>query len=68
MVSGVRQRFPLSPLLINICIEELLREAAEDLEESIKVVGKWIKALRFAYDQTIIARSQGGLLAMSYRL
>jgi len=52
---SVRQGFTLSQLLFNMCIEEFVREAAEDLEESIKVGGTWIKALRFAYDQTMIA-------------
>src|SRR6218665_3013274 len=44
---------PLSPctILFNIYIEELVREAVEDLEEGIKVGGRWIKALRFADDQ-----------------
>ena len=35
------------------------------LEEGIKVGGIWIKALRFACDQTMIARSQRGLQTMN---
>src|SRR6218665_2014621 len=58
---------PLSPLLFNIYIEELVREALEDLEEGIKVGGRWIKALRFADDQAMVAKSQIGLQAMMDR-
>src|SRR6218665_1470346 len=49
-------------------IEELVREAVEDLEEGIKVGGRWIKALRFADDQAMVAKSQKGLQAMMDRL
>jgi hypothetical protein len=65
---GVRQGCPLSPLLFNIYIEEIIKEALEDLEEGIKVGGMWIRALRFADDQAMMAGSQEGLQTMMDRL
>src|SRR6218665_46149 len=65
---GVRQGCPLSSLLFNTYIEELVREAVEDLEEGIKVGRRWIKALRFADDQAMVAKSQKGLQTMMDRL
>src|SRR6218665_495580 len=65
---GVRQGCSLSPLLFNIYVEELVREAVEDLEEGIKVGERWIKALRFADDQAMVAKSQKGLQVMMDRL
>ena len=63
---GMRQRFLLLLLLFIIYIEELVREAVDD-KEGVKVGGRWIKALRFADDQVIMARSQRGLQTMMNR-
>jgi len=47
---GVRQGYQHSPILFNLYIEELNREALQDSEEGGKVGGKLMKALRFADD------------------
>ena len=65
---GVRQGCPLSPLLFNIYIEELIREALENLEVGIKVGGTLVKALRFADDQAMLAGTQEGLQQMMEHL
>src|ERR1043165_7607201 len=65
---GVRQGCPLSPILFNIYIEEIVREMLEELEEGVKVGGKMVKALRFADDQAMLAGSQEGLQMMMDRL
>src|SRR3984885_14147392 len=65
---GVRQGCPLSPLLFNIYIEEIIKEALEDLEEGIKVGGMRIRALRFADDQAMMAGSEEGLQTIIDRL
>ena len=48
-------------LLFNFFIEELIREALEDIEEGITVGGQLIPAIRFADDQAMIASSEVGL-------
>src|SRR6218665_1079905 len=58
---GVRQGCPLSPILFHIYIEEIMREAIEEMTEGIKVGGQLTNALRFADDQAMIAASQKGL-------
>src|ERR1700733_8676094 len=58
---GVRQGCPLSPILFNIYIEEIVREALEEVNEGIKVGERQIKALIFADDQAMLAGGQEGL-------
>src|SRR6218665_2144542 len=65
---GVRQECLLSPMLFNIYIEEMMREAMEGVTEGVKVGGRLTKALRFADDQTMIVPSQKGLRRTMERL
>lgn len=65
---GSRQGCPLSPLLFNIYIEELVREALENVNTGVKVGGRLIQAVRFADDQAMVADSLKGLQEMMNRL
>ena len=66
--KGVQQGCPLSIILFNIYIEEMIREAIKETTEGIKEGGKLTNALRFADDQAMIAASQKGLQRMMDRL
>ena len=55
---GVRQRCCLSPLLFTVYAEMLMVEAMEGIVEGLKVGGKWLKDVRFADDQAMVASSE----------
>ena len=58
---GVRQGCLMSPTLFNIYAEAMVREALHDVSEGVKVGGKIIMDVRFAYDQAMIASTETGL-------
>ena len=61
---GTRQVSSLSPILINIYSEAMLRDALSGVNEGIRVGGHLIKTLRFADDQATLANSVKGLQLM----
>ena len=61
---GTRQVSSLSPILVNIYFEAMLRDALSGVNEGIRVGGHLIKTLRFADDQATLANSVKGLQLM----
>ena len=61
---GTRQVSSLSPILVNIYSEALLRDALSGVNEGIRVGGHLIKTVRFADDQATLASSVKGLQLM----
>ena len=61
---AVRQGCPLSPLLFNIYIEEIVREAMEKVTDGVKVGGTLVQAVRFADDQAMVSSTNAGLQRM----
>ena len=61
---GTRQVISLSPILVNIYFETILRDALSGVNEGIRVGGYLIKTLRFADDQATLANSVKGLQLM----
>ena len=61
---GTRQVSSLSPILVNIYSEAMLRDALSSVNEGIRVGGHLIKTVRFADDQATSASSVKGLQLM----
>ena len=61
---GTRQVSSLSPILVNIYFEAILRDALSGVNEGIQVGGHLIKTVRFADDQATLANSVKGLQLM----
>ena len=61
---GTRQVSSLSPILVNIYFEAMLRDALSGVNEGIRVGGHLIKTVRFADDQATLASSVKGLQLM----
>ena len=63
---GTRQVSSLSPILVNIYSEAMLRDASalSGVNEGIQVGGHLIKTVRFADDQVTLASSVKGLQRM----
>ena len=65
---SVRQGCPLSPLLLSIYAEAMMREALEGVVDGIKVGGMMINDVRFADDQGMVSNTEKGLQRIVDRL
>src|SRR5881296_1297592 len=65
---GVRQGFPISPLLFSIYAEVMMIEALEDMEGGVSVGGQLVSDVRFADDQGTVAGTEMGLQRLMNKL
>ena len=57
--KGVHQGYILSPCLFNLYAEYIMRHAGlEEAQAGIRIAGRNINNLRFAYDTTLMAESE----------
>ena len=63
--KGVRQGCILSPCLLNLCAEYIMRNAGlEEVRTGIKIAGRNINNLRYADDTTLMAESEEELKSL----
>ena len=58
---GVRQGCLMSPVLFSVYVESMMKEAMDGMRAGVKVGGKWVRDIRFADDQGMMAGTQKGL-------
>ena len=51
----------MSPLSFSLDEEEMVKEAMEDLDEGVQARGNWLKYIRFADNQGMVASTEQGL-------
>ena len=57
--KGVRQGYILSPCLINLCAEYIMRNAGlEEAQAGVKIARSYVNNLRYADDTTLMSESQ----------
>ena len=63
--KGVHQACILSPCLFNLYAEYITRNAGlEEAQDGIKIAGRNMSNLRYAYDTTLMAESEEELKAL----
>src|SRR5437868_15153252 len=58
----------VTTVILNICVEKMMIDAMEGIEEGVRIAGQLLQDVRFADDQSMVANTEETLKTLVYKL